>query len=269
MRKLALVLLLFLIASFLSGCYGAVHHQVLERLSPEYFTSFKFQQFRLNNRIPDILRVSIVGWNEAYWMGLVIGFFLIPYGLFIRGNSNYFWSMMRAFGVVAMTALIVGLFALAISFVVIDIEVAGEISRYRNEIKNDVAFARALTLHNSSFLGGLVGILTGAIALFWDRRGTDSASRNESSECLKDQANNQVLRVWASLILFGILLSFGPLFLLFALASMFAHVITPVEMTGITIDKLFYRINLYAMTNNRLPPTIEDVPKFTEGEIGQ
>lgn len=170
MIKIALVPLLFLIACLFAGIYGAVHNQISYTVSPEYFTQFKFHQFRINESIPDRLGAAIVGWNAAWWMGIVIGTVLIPCGLLIRDNANYFWSMIRVFGVVAATTLIVGLVALAWAFVVVDFRIAGEISRYGNEMTDDVAFARAGTMHNFSYLGGLIGIVTGGIAIFWQRR---------------------------------------------------------------------------------------------------
>jgi hypothetical protein len=88
----------------------------------------------------------------------------------IPGKANYFWGMVRVFGVVAMTALIVGVAALAIAFAVVDADTVNEISRYGNEIDDDVAFARAGTMHNFSYLGGLAGIITGGVAIFRQRR---------------------------------------------------------------------------------------------------
>lgn len=170
MIKIALVPLLFVIACLFAGIYGAVHNQVSYTVSPEYFTQFKFHQFRINDGLPDRIGAAIVGWNAAWWMGIVIGTVLIPLGWLIHGNANYFWTMIRAFGVVAATTLIIGLAALAFAFVVVDTEVAGEIRRYSNDITDDVAFARAGTMHNFSYLGGLVGMITGVVAVFWQRR---------------------------------------------------------------------------------------------------
>jgi hypothetical protein len=95
---------------------------------------------------------------------------LIPMGLVIRGNANYFWGMIRVFGVVAVTTLFVGLTALMVAFLVVDANSAGQISRYGNEIADDIAFARAGTMHNFSYFGGLIGIITGGITIFWMRR---------------------------------------------------------------------------------------------------
>lgn len=117
MNKLALVPLLFLVACLLAGIYGAVHNQISYTVAPEYFTQFKFHQFQIDEAIPDRVGAAIVGWNAAWWMGIVIGIILIPLGFVINGRSNDFWSMIRVFGVVAVTTMVVGLAALGIAFI--------------------------------------------------------------------------------------------------------------------------------------------------------
>ena len=169
MVKFVLIPVLFAIACLLAGVYGAVHNQISYTVSPEYFTHFKFQQFGIDGQLPDRIGAAIVGWRAAWWMGIVIGTILIPFGLLIRGNVQYFWGMLRVFGVVAATTFVVGLVALAIAFATIDVEDAGEIVRYGVEIQEDVAFARAGMMHNFSYLGGIVGIISGGLAIWWQR----------------------------------------------------------------------------------------------------
>ncbi|NEO87788.1 MAG: hypothetical protein F6J87_26550 [Spirulina sp. SIO3F2] len=166
MTKLAFVPILLLIACLFAGIYGAVHNQISYTVAPEYFTQFKFHQFHIAESTPDRIGAAIVGWNAAWWMGLVVGSILIPVGFLIRGNDNYFWGMIKVFGIVVITALVIGLTALAIAFLVINTDTIGEISRYGNEVSDVVAFARAGTMHNFSYLGGLIGIITGGVLIF-------------------------------------------------------------------------------------------------------
>jgi hypothetical protein len=169
MGKLLLTPVLIAIACLLAGTYGALHNQVSYTVSPEYFTQYKFHQFRIQT-VPHRLGAAIVGWNAAWWMGIVIGIVLIPAGLGVPGRSNYFWTMIRAFGVVIGTTVAVGFLALAAAYLFLDAENVGEISRFGHAIENDVAFARAGTMHNCSYLGGLVGILSGGWAILKQRR---------------------------------------------------------------------------------------------------
>ena len=175
MIRFACMPILAVIACLFAGTYGALHNQVSYSVSPEYFTKFKFHQFGLIH-FQDRLGAAFVGWEAAWWMGIVIGVVLIPLGLVIRGNVNYFLGMIRVFGVVALTTMLVGLAALAIAFLILDADNVGEISRYGNEITDDVAFARAGTMHNFSYLGGLLGIVTGGLIIFRFRRRVDNVN---------------------------------------------------------------------------------------------
>ena len=169
MIKVALIPVLLAIACLFAGIYGMLHNQISYTVSPEYFTQFKFRQFGILQNIPARLGAAIVGWHAAWWMGIVIGIFLIPAGLVIRGNSAYFWGMIRVFGVVTLTTLFFGVVALACAYSIVDPETIGEITRYGNEMIDDAAFVRASTMHNFSYLGGLVGIIAGCIAIYFLR----------------------------------------------------------------------------------------------------
>jgi|694.fasta_scaffold03380_10 hypothetical protein len=180
MLKLAMIPILLVIGCIFAGLYGAIHNQISYSVSPEYFTAFKFHQFQIGEVIPPRIGAAIVGWNAAWWMGIVIGIILIPLGLCIRGTQNYFWGMIRVFGVVTVTTLIIGLLALAIAFLIIDKEQVGRISRYGHEITDVVAFARAGTMHNFSYLGGFAGIISGGIAILRLRRQSDVPRDHEN-----------------------------------------------------------------------------------------
>jgi hypothetical protein len=181
MAKLLLVPVLFAIACLFAGIYGAVHNQISYTVCPEYFTQFKFHQFGIEN-VPDRVGAAIVGWMASWWMGIVIGVVLIPAGFVLRGTQDYFWGMIRVFAVVAGTTLFAGLAALAISYVAVDRDRVGELTRYGNEISDDVAFARAGTMHNFSYLGGLMGVITGGIAVYRQRRRQRNSDPPQSSQ---------------------------------------------------------------------------------------
>ncbi|MAR08695.1 MAG: hypothetical protein CL681_15210 [Blastopirellula sp.] len=170
MRKLICVPLLLVAACLCAGVYGAIHNQISYTVAPEYFTQFKFHQFHISPIIPDRLGAACVGWSAAWWMGIVIGVVLIPFGLLIPGTVNYIRGMLMVFGVVALTALIVGIIALTFAFLLIQPSNTPELIVYGNDIQDDAAFARAGTMHNFSYLGGLLGILTGAVMIFRLRR---------------------------------------------------------------------------------------------------
>lgn len=165
-RKLLLVPLLLVLACLFAGAYGALHNQVSYTVSSEYFTRFKFEQFRISESVPERLGAAMVGFAAAWWMGLVIGLILIPSGFGIRGVGSYFATMLRAFAAVTITTSAVGLVALGAAFLLLDAETVGQITRYDWEILDDLAFARAGTMHNFSYAGGVLGIIGGAVVIY-------------------------------------------------------------------------------------------------------
>ncbi|MDA8745946.1 hypothetical protein N9N28_15065 [Rubripirellula amarantea] len=162
--------MLIVIACCAAGAYGMLHNQVSYSVSPEYFTQFKFIQFEIDPTLPDRLGAAIVGWHGAWWMGMVISYLLIPLGLIIRGDANYFWGMLRVFCVVAFTAIAFGLVALCYAFVAVDATIAGEIVIYGSQVKDDVGFERVGFVHDLGYIGGYAGMATGALAIIWERR---------------------------------------------------------------------------------------------------
>lgn len=74
MCKLAVLLGFVLAAIAAAGLFGIVHDQISYTISPEYYTRFKFLQFRmLDASVPERLRAAQVGWQATWWMGLLLG----------------------------------------------------------------------------------------------------------------------------------------------------------------------------------------------------
>jgi hypothetical protein len=168
MRKLFSTPILFVIACVFAGFYGALHNQISYTVCPEYFTKFKFHQFHLAPALHGRHGASLVGVAASWWMGLIIGLFVIPAALFVPSKSAVKVTI-KAFGVVAVTALIVGLGALLIASIVVDDKNAGQHTRYGHLIIDNVAFVRAGAMHNFSYLGGLIGIVSGIVYIVSQR----------------------------------------------------------------------------------------------------
>ena len=157
---------LFVLACLLCGLYGALHNQLSYTISPEYFTKFKFAQFQVSPHLPDRVGAAWVGWQASWWMGVVIGFFLIPAGLLIRDTNGFIVAVLRAFLVVLITTVCCGLAACFIAYAVIHADPTDRYV-YRDTVISDAAaFRRAGALHNFSYLGGLIGIFTGLTSIF-------------------------------------------------------------------------------------------------------
>ena len=175
MKKLLIIPILFVLGCVIAGIYGCLHDQISYTVSPEYYTHFKFYQFRVPAPLHNRLGAALVGWQATWWMGIVIGLFVIPSGLTIKGWRNYFIQTLLSFGVVALTAFLIGVGALVVSLFTIN---AGCVPAwpYPVGLTDQVSFARAGTMHNFSYLGGLIGIVTGITYLVIQRRHANKAS---------------------------------------------------------------------------------------------
>lgn len=159
-RFLAAAMLLT-IACVLSGAYGAAHNQISYSISPEYFTKFKFPQFQISPHLHDRFGAALVGCYATWWMGIVIGLFLIPAGLLIRNDHGFFIEVIRAFMVVVRATLASGFLGFIVAFVLIRHQPTEEWIFRGQSIVDAAAFRRAGILHNFSYIGGLVGIVLG------------------------------------------------------------------------------------------------------------
>jgi hypothetical protein len=165
----ALKLLLFpplLVAGCLvAGLYGALHDQISYSVSPDYFHELKFDQFGIPASQHRRLGAAIVGWWATWWMGFLIGVPLMTVGLILPGWKNFLRYCLKSFVVVAATALIFGVGALVVSYFTID-QSSVSLSPTRSErVADKVAFARVGVMHEFSYLGGFVGIVTGSAYL--------------------------------------------------------------------------------------------------------
>src|SRR5688572_4894387 len=85
MKQFFTFLIIILIGCIVAGLYGIIHDQLTYTISPEYYTKFKFYQFRLADEGDEAifqsprLWVSLVGFMATWWTGIPIAVIL---GLF-------------------------------------------------------------------------------------------------------------------------------------------------------------------------------------------
>lgn len=148
-QKIVLLPLVLVAACVIAGSYGVLHNQISYTVALDYFHGFKFEQFRIAPSQQNRIGASIVGWLAAWWMGAIIGTPLAMVALIGTAPKQYFQRSLESLLVAATTALLIGLVALVYAFTQ----------------SNLTAFERAGSMHNFSYLGGGVGILTGAAYL--------------------------------------------------------------------------------------------------------
>lgn len=168
MRRFRQASMLLVAACLISGIYGALHNQISYSVSPDYFHAFKFVQFQLPFFVRDRIGASIVGFLASWWMGVVVA---VPI-LFFAGNvppERRVRVCLQAFGIAVATAFVVGLGALAFAMLTIDESHVFPDGWFPMRNIDKAAFVRAGMMHNFSYLGGLLGIVTGCAYARWKR----------------------------------------------------------------------------------------------------
>jgi hypothetical protein len=179
MIRLALLPLALLFACMIAGAYGALHDQISYTVAPSYYHDFKFIQFAIEPALHNRLGASIVGWNASWWMGFLIGLPLYLVGLFVRNDGEFCRQYLRAAALVVATALLIGLAALAISFVLITEQSMPSWMAGR-DVNDPVAFARAGMMHNYSYLGAVAGLAAAIILMIVSARKALSSNDDHS-----------------------------------------------------------------------------------------
>ena len=161
-KKITMVALLIPIGILFASVYGALHNQISYTVSPEYFTRFKFEQFGIIN-FPQRLGASAVGVFATWWMGLIIGSILASVALIQKDASTMFKSTLQAYGIVVVVAIVTGLIGLAYGVIHLSKLPPSEFSDWYipDNLQNRGAFIAAGSMHNFSYLGGVIGMFVG------------------------------------------------------------------------------------------------------------
>jgi len=173
MKKIPTLSLITLIASLIGGVYGILHDQLTYSISPEYYTKLKFYQFGLidvgNEAIVPNPRlyVSVVGFLASWWMGLFIGLILGLVGLIHPEPKQMLRVTLRAMIITISIAFATGLIGLAL----------GEYQMEKinpdwlpDNVFDKKNFLAVGTMHNFSYLGGVTGLIAGALYSIWQHK---------------------------------------------------------------------------------------------------
>jgi len=169
MRKFAMFFLVILVATVIASIYGVGHDQVTYSISPEYYTKFKFIQFDLADPVAAQTMtqprsaVVIVGVLATWWMGMFIGLILGLAALIFPDVETMFQSALQALALVLLiTVLAGGIGGLYGHYVLAQRGVNWWLPEH---LVDRHAFITVGSIHNFSYLGGVIGLLAGVIFL--------------------------------------------------------------------------------------------------------
>jgi hypothetical protein len=171
MKRFLIFLLLILISCLLGGVYGILHDQLTYSISVEYYTKFKFLQFGFVDFGKEAILphpriyVSIVGFLATWWMGLFIGFFLALLGFIHTDMKLMFAITLKSFLVTMLIAFMTGLVGLAYGHLVLAHRPQEEFYNWYvpDNLVDFKSFVTVGSMHNFSYLGGVIGLIVGMV----------------------------------------------------------------------------------------------------------
>jgi hypothetical protein len=165
MNKFSSFLILLLFAPIIGAIYGIVHDQITYTLSNEYYTKFKFIQFGLieEGQLIDSPRllVSIVGVMATWWMGLIIGSVLGLVSLTLKNGKEMIQIVPKAILVTIYIAFSTGIIGFIYGKFYLS---SGNLDwNIPKDLNDKINFIAVGSMHNFSYLGGLIGLIAGII----------------------------------------------------------------------------------------------------------
>lgn len=164
MKKALVFLMLVFAATLLSGVYGIAHDQLTYTIAPEYYTKFKFLQFRLlDSPLQERVRAGMVGFLATWWMGVLIGLTVGLAGFMQRDWRRMLWVTLQAYGLVVAVTVAAGLLGLAYGYhQTATIDRGAYLGWFVPTGVQDLrSYLCVGYMHNASYLGGLIAIVAG------------------------------------------------------------------------------------------------------------
>lgn len=158
MRKSGVFSTIIFLSVVLAGVYGILHDQVTASISGEYFTKLKFHQFRLEPGTAFRTGVSFIGFYATWWMGGLIGVVLGLIGfLLYPDHTSMRKALNRALLIVFATTILFSVCGyLYGNFYLADHGVSWWMPA---DLQDKHSYIVTGTIHNSSYAGGLCGLL--------------------------------------------------------------------------------------------------------------
>lgn len=161
MAKLKWLLLFLPLSVLAAGLFGVLHDQISYTVSSEYYTKFKFLQFRLlDASIPERLRAAAVGFLASWWMGIPLGLFSGLGGLVQVSASQTRRALLWSLPVIFAFTLLFALGGLAYGYAqTATFDLAAYQGWFIPEALVDPRrFLCAGYMHNAAYLGGVLSI---------------------------------------------------------------------------------------------------------------
>ena len=173
MRKIHILWVFIALAMLVAGVFGVVHDQISYTFSNEYFTKFKFIQFRLlDDTVPERLRVAEVGFLASWWMGIPLGALTGVAGFIHPTEQQMRKALLLSLALIAGFAMAFALAGLAYGFAQ---TTTLDLQNYQGwylpqNLEHPRNFVCVGYMHNAAYLGGAAAVPVAWLFHFLRRR---------------------------------------------------------------------------------------------------
>ena len=156
------------LGALVAGLYGVLHDEVTYSISPEYFTRLKFLQFHYADfGLPPRVFVAEIGVLATWWVGLIAGWFLARVAVPSFPPAKARVHCFRNFAIILACALAASMVGFGLGLLRgphADLSAWQGLASARGVVDLP-SFVRVAYIHNASYLGGLIGLVTALIHL--------------------------------------------------------------------------------------------------------
>jgi hypothetical protein len=185
MNKIKLFITVVSFTILIAAIFGIIHDQVTYTISPEYYTKFKFFQFRLafpgcEFKMNHRLAAMMVGIMATWWMGLIIGLFYAVILCTFKNTESLYHHFFRT---VIITFLITILGSIC-GYFYWKLFLQQEVNWHTPQnLLDKESFICAGSIHNFSYLGGFAGLMAGTLYLMIKKQQEkkETTGRNKKS----------------------------------------------------------------------------------------
>jgi len=172
--RLITITLLTLAACLLVGTYGVLHDQLTYTISQEYYTKFKFYQFGLlDGDMPGPLTdarlwVCYIGFMATWWSGVPVGIILGSLSI-DRDLRTMIDIALKSFLVVLAITFLTSLYGFYEGHFHTSNLPKEHFKRWfiPDNLIDYKSFITVGTIHNHSYIGGLLGLIGGIVYVGW------------------------------------------------------------------------------------------------------
>ncbi|MEO6303002.1 MAG: hypothetical protein ABIP51_07500 [Bacteroidia bacterium] len=172
LKKLGVFFIILLSTPLIAGLYGIVHDQITYSISEEYYTKFKFFQFKLaylgNEAIFPNPRIKVmqVGFMATWWTGLIIGLLQGLVGFIHKDFKTMFKLVFKSVFIVVLITMFTGI----VGFFYGKFFLTDPDWYFPENLLDKQSFINVGSIHNFGYLGGLLGLFAGIIFQFSQRK---------------------------------------------------------------------------------------------------